>query len=54
MRNIGKMETDKEVKELEETLKDSVIKTLSLKWRISLLIIIILVIVGSYFLGKVV
>ena len=44
------METDKEVKELEEKLKNAEVKTFSLKWRIILLIIIILIFVGGYFL----
>jgi len=47
-------ETDKEVKELEETLIEVVMNPLSLKKRIILLIIIIVVVVGAYFLGKVI
>jgi len=44
-------ETDQEVKELEETLENSEVKEISLKWRIIILIVIILVFVGGYLLG---
>ena len=44
-------ETEQEVKELEETLRNSEIKEISLKWRIIILIVIILVFVGGYLLS---
>ena len=48
------MESEQEVKELEEKLKNSEVKTLSLKWRIILLIIIVLIFVGGYLIGEVI
>lgn len=44
------METDQEVKELEEKLKHVTIKKISIWKRIGLLILILLVFIGGYFL----
>ena len=46
------METDQEVKELEEKLNKMTIKPLSFFWRIILLLIIIAVIAGGYYIAN--
>ena len=44
------METEQEIKELKENLKKVKINPLDLKWRIILLVLVICLIIGGYFL----
>jgi len=44
------METEKEIKQFKENLNKVKLKTISFKWRIGLLILIMLLIVGGYFI----